>query len=107
MKITAITSGITTMRMAFMKTVPMGAEASATDMSASDPVAAASNPTAKPSTSPAAMRMCSMGGTPGWRSGAGRLARAGGAARMLRRVLPARQPRNQGIFLHPRPGDLP
>ena len=58
-KITAITSGITNMRMAFINAVPSGAEASATVMRKSEP-AAARRPVPSPRTSPTAIAMWSI-----------------------------------------------
>ncbi len=59
-KITAITNGITTIRIAFMNAVPRGAEAWATAIRVSEPVTAASRPKPRPATRPTAIAMWSM-----------------------------------------------
>jgi len=51
-KITAMTRGITTMRIAFMNAVPRGAEAWAIPIRVSEPVAAARRPKPRPATRP-------------------------------------------------------
>jgi len=58
-KTTAITSGITTMRIAFMNAVPSGADPAAIAITGSDPVAAAIKPVPSPSNRPRAIRRCS------------------------------------------------
>ncbi len=59
-KITMTTSGITTIRIAFMKIWPKGADPSASAKSKAFPVAAAASPTISPATSPSAIARCSM-----------------------------------------------
>ena len=58
--ITVTISGITTMRIAFMKMVPNGAEPLAMASNHSLPVADAASPTTSPSINPAAIAMCSI-----------------------------------------------
>src|SRR5210317_1145088 len=59
-KIMVMISGMMTMRIAFMKIAPIGAEPSANASSHALPVAEAPRPTARPSTRPAAIARCSI-----------------------------------------------
>ena len=59
-KTTVTISGMTTMRIAFMKTVPNGADPLAIASKNSFPVAAAPRPTTKPSIRPTAIATCNM-----------------------------------------------
>ncbi len=59
-KITVMISGITTMRIAFMKIAPKGAEPLAIMCNHSLPVAAAPRPTISPRMRPAAIAVCSI-----------------------------------------------
>ena len=60
-KMTAMTSGMTTILIAFMNAVPSGAEPAAMAASTSEPVAAASRPVPRPSARPSAIRTWSIG----------------------------------------------
>ncbi len=75
-KIVAMTRGITTMLMAFMKASPSGADPAAIAWSSGLPVALARRPTINPAMRPAPMRMWIIG-YPGAHGGLGRLGRRG------------------------------